>query len=147
MMNMKKRLLATRVLVVISLIASAGALFTLKMQWGEPYPFFHWKLFSQPTGWDLCVHEYRIYGKLPGGEYVRIKIEQRKTFTSDDINYLLSYLMQLPDERERNEKLKILCQYIAPEYTAYRVVEELYNPLVIMHDFDNYERKPVVEIY
>ncbi len=146
-MEIKKRLLATKVLVILSLVASVSALQTVKMKWGEPYTFFHWKLFSQPTGWDLQVHEYRLYGKTNTGEYIRIKNEQRKTFSSDDINYLVSYLMQLSDEKARNDKLRILCRYIAPEFISYRVVEEIYNPLVIMNDFENYERKPVVEIY
>ena len=146
-MEMKKRLLATKVLVIFSLVASVGSLYTLKKNWGEPYPFFHWKLFSQPTGWDLQVHEYRIYGLTTTGEHIRIKNEQRKTFSSDDLNYMVSYLMQLSDVKERNEKLRILCRYIAPEFKSYEVMEEIYNPLVIMNDFDNYERKSVVEIY
>jgi hypothetical protein len=38
-MEMKKRLLATKVLVILSLVASVSGLLTVKMKWGEPYPF------------------------------------------------------------------------------------------------------------
>ncbi len=146
-MEMKRRLNAMKILIGISLIGSLGSVYTTKMNWGEIYPFFHWKLFSQPTGWDLKVIEHRIYGIKPGGESVRLRNQVRKTYTSDEINYTLEYLITLPDEAERNEKLKIFCRYLAPEYSAYKIVEEVYNPLVIIKDFDNYDKKTLFEIH
>lgn len=146
-MEMKKRLKAMKILIGISLVGSLGSVYTDKMKWGEIYPFFHWKLFSQPTGWDLKVIEHRIYGVKPNGESVRLKNQVRKTFTSDEINYTLEYLITLPEEKERNEKLKIFCRYLAPEFSSYKIVEEVYNPLVIMKDFDNYDKKTLFEIH
>jgi hypothetical protein len=71
-MNIKQNLYITKFLFFISIILSIGTFFNQKNGGSEIYPFYHWKLFSQPLGNYYTFDSYRIYGITTNNDTVRI---------------------------------------------------------------------------
>src|SRR6478609_196829 len=62
-MKIPTRLKITKYLLVLSLLGSCISLLTSIAGKGELYPFFYWKLYPQPIGWDHKTTTIRIYAK------------------------------------------------------------------------------------
>jgi len=60
-MNTDQKLLATKGLVIISIILSFLSFLNTKKGTKEIYPFFYWKLYSQPLGNTYTFNDFRIY--------------------------------------------------------------------------------------
>lgn len=58
----------TKYLVYISILGIVLSFFTQKKGWGELYPFFHWKLYSQPSAKDSVYCMQKIVVDTGNGE-------------------------------------------------------------------------------
>lgn len=141
---MFKRRILTKTLVVLSIVLSGASIVTTAKGWGELYPFFHWKLFSQPTGSHHQGHVYRIYVPDSVSTLKRLPIEPKATYTKDDIMYSLAYFVS--DTLYGKEKLRVLCQYLYPEFGEYYIYKEEYTPLDILKNSDNYDTILITKI-
>jgi hypothetical protein len=126
----------TKTIVCVSLVLSCLSFGTTKMGWSEIYPFYFWKLYSQPSGWAKEYKMYRVYAKKEGdSKWDRLSVQPRATFNRDEINYFLAPITQQilskPTAKD-SLKLKVFCNYIAPTYRQYKVVEERFNPLDLL---------------
>ncbi len=141
---MFKRSMLTKALVFLSIVLSCTSLITTARGWGEIYPFFYWKLFSQPNGSHHQDHVYRIY--VPDSDSIlkRLPIEHKATYTKDDIMYSLAYFVS--DTLYGKEKLRALCRYLYPEFREYHIYKEEYAPLDILRNPDNYDTILVTKI-
>ena len=130
-MGTKKRLALTKILFFLSIALSIGSFVTIKKGYGEIYPFFYWKLFSQPTGWNGIVEDYRVYAKKDSSnKWVRLENHGYKDFDQDDYFYFILKQANLYEEDSilARKKTLIFCKYIAPEYSSYKIVKETFNP-------------------
>lgn len=141
-------------MVLGGLCLSMLSLYTTEKGWSEIYPFFFWKLYSQPAGWTLEQTNYRVYAK-PANDTTWIRLENmpRATFNRDETLYFLNHVTnrllseQSAEDRKADlKKLKVFCNYIAPEYANYKVVAEVYNPLEIINDSLAYDTKTVIRV-
>lgn len=147
---MKQQLLLTKLLVITSILCAGISLITINTSFGEVYPFFYWKLYSQPAG-NASVKvfdDYRIYGKkTTESSFERIPIQNNESFTKDDQQYFLRYYIPklLENSRDTNAllKLKIFAKYIAPQYKQYKIVRESYELKKILDNRQNYDTTTV----
>ncbi len=145
---MKIALRNTKILVVLSIVLSCFSYGTTLKGWGEIYPFYFWKLYSQPAGWAQKYTGYRIYAKNKSEtHWTRLANIPRATFNRDETLYFLNpitaRLIQHPNKKDFL-KLKIFCTYIAPEYDDYKVVAEIFNPLDLVQNPNNYDTSTVL---
>lgn len=139
-----KRSQLTKTLVYTSLLLSLSSIITSSKGWGEIYPFFHWKLFSQPSGSKHQDHVYRIYIEDSTSTLKRLPIESRATFTKDDVLYALSNFVG--DTALGHQKLEALCRYLYPEHDKFYIYKETYSPLEILKNPKNYDTLFVTKI-
>jgi hypothetical protein len=147
---LKKTKRYTQYFVLTSLVLSCLSILTIQLGKGEIYPFFYWKLYTQPAGWQLKHTSYRIYGQRANSNtFERLANTGRASFNQDETLYFLNpitqRLIENPTEKDR-AKLKAFCQHIAPEYIDYKVVAEKYNPLDLPKNPTKYDTITVVEI-
>lgn len=142
-------------MVLMSVVLSCLSFWTTQKGWSEIYPFYFWKLYSQPAGWAKSYTGYRVYAKNPSDTtWTRLQNQQRATFNKDETLYFLNPITQRlsapqqpADQREKDlKKLKIFCQYIAPQYQSYKVVAEVFNPLDLLEDNTRYDTVTLVQI-
>lgn len=138
------RISAVKSLVYLSVLLSVLSFFTSRAGYGEIYPFFFWKLFSQPIGSKGQDELLRIYALDSNDTWERIPIRETKTFLRDDIMYSLSF--NVNDSLNGEMRLKYLCEHLYPGYKEYRIYKEVYNPKDILEDPDNYDTVFVTKV-
>jgi len=143
----------TRLFVIISIFLSALSFWTTQKGWSEVYPFYFWKLYSQPAGWAKSYTSYRVYVKKEkNSSWTRLANRNRATFNRDETLYFLNPITQriINSKSENNshdlKKLKTFCEYIAPNYDHYKIVAETFNPLEIVHNSLKYDTLTVIQI-
>lgn len=123
---------------------------TTQKGWSEIYPFYFWKLYSQPAGWSTKYTGYRIYAKnTSDSSWTRLENHERASFNQDETLYFLNPITKRLIENTNEKdllKLRSFCQHIAPEFEEYKVVEEVFNPLDLIGDASNYDTATVVLI-
>ena len=130
-MNNSKALIYTRLLVALSIILSLLSLVTSNQNLGNPYPFFSWKLYSQPLGTHGNFSEYRIYSKMKTETiYHRNSIIELSTFTTDEYLYTLNYFVAKTLAHPSKYKVRLLeaCKHLVPDAKEYKIVLETYKP-------------------
>lgn len=136
------------------MVLSCLSFFTTQKGWSEIYPFYFWKLYSQPAGWSKHYTSYRVYAKnLEETTWTRLKNENRATFNKDETLYFLNHITirlingQTKEQRSKDLiKLKVFCNYIAPEFDEYKIVAEDFNPLELIENEQRYDTTTVVKI-
>lgn len=147
---MKKRLVFTKILVIASIFGAGISLITINTSFGEVYPFFYWKLYSQPAG-NASVKvfdDYRLYAqKTKNTSFERIPIQVHESFTKDDQQYFLRYyipkVLEDPKDSHALSKLQFFATYIAPNYERYKIVKESYELKKLLDDRKNYDTTTV----
>ncbi|HEX8546737.1 MAG TPA: hypothetical protein VF691_07215 [Cytophagaceae bacterium] len=142
----------TLVLFLISLIGSQLCFLTERLGYGEAYPFFSWKLYSQPPGNKGMAKEYRIYAKSATNDaYVRLPIESTSTFSESEYCYTFNFLVDKTITAENDSlgkvwKYKLLkfITHIHPNRQGYKVVEETYIPDSLIYNSSNYDTATVI---
>ena len=129
---------------------SVVSFFTTMKGWSEVYPFYFWKLYSQPAGWAYSLDDLRIYARTNSNEpWERISNANRSTFNKDETLYFLRHIVPRIQEEnsvEDHKKLKVFCEFLLPEYSQFKIVQESYNPLEILEDPTKYDTTTVVEV-
>jgi len=140
----------TKVLFWISVLLSGLSFLTVKLGQGDLYPFFYYKLYSQPLGNKHTFSEYRIYHVDTEGDTIRNINTTRKSFSRDESNYFLNYLIpkviENPNNQKYQAKLKDYLQYVYPDYPRWIIMEETYNPKDIYLDSTAFTKRIILEI-
>lgn len=140
--------------MIASIVLSCLSFATTQKGWSEIYPFYFWKLYSQPAGWAKHYTSYRVYAKkTTDTTWTRLENKHRATFNKDETLYFLNpittRLINEQTEAERTKDLKklgVFCRYIAPDFDTYKVVAEDFNPLDLIEDKQNYDTTTVVQV-
>jgi hypothetical protein len=119
----------TRILIIISALASFVSFYTVKKEWGELYPFFYYKLYSRPEGMSGSYSTIRVYIQKENGVYERVnKMPDDAIYDQDDFMYqvydLLKDTVDAPEAS--NQKVKLLVQSVFPKAICFQLVEETY---------------------
>jgi len=149
------RLRLTLGLVLLSAVGGAASWFSLRAGTGEVYPFYHWKLYSQPLGWTGSYDEWRIYSRAtPTAPLQRHAIRSGHTFTPDEYVYTLNNLAwrALGDSARRVPagsaadliRLQTFIRFVAPGRTDYHLVRESYRVMAIYADSSDYDTTTVL---
>ena len=145
-MKIKYRLRITQGLFYVSIIVSCFSYINATNGNTEIYPFFYWKLYTQPLGNNYIYNDYRIYGINTESDTIRIANKGYKNFNQDDYYYFLHGEAQLKLNKPKllklhKKRLKDFGKFIAPNFTEYLLVKEIFNPLDLTKDPQNYQRE------
>lgn len=151
-MTLLTRLNGTRIVALLAMALMFGSYGTYKL-FGikELYPFFYWRLFSTPVGWD-GAETYRLYSRpSPDADWERHTIEPVSGYSVKDYQYQWVYLVNraLKDPSNRTgaqDRLAIFAALTAPAQTDYRVVRETYMPLELLRDTSRYDTTTVLHL-
>lgn len=135
---------------MFSLLGSCISLVMSLKGKGEFYPFFYWKLYTQPIGWDHQTIVTRIYAKNASDTaYSRIPLKSYHSFSKDEVCYSLDYAVSLmkDDSIKANSMLLSLCRQLEPQYRSYRIVREEYNPEAVLAGNNNHHDTIITEIH
>ncbi len=139
----KKIYLLTKYLVIASLLLSVVSIYSTKAGWGEIYPFYFWKLYSQPLGNTKVVSEYRIYAKQKSDSaFCRMAVKDNYTFTVGEYVYTLHRLVtDYSNTRSETNKNRLydFVKHVEPEYEQYEIIKETYRPLEIFKNENVYD--------
>ena len=119
------------------------------MGFKELYPFFHWKLYTQPLGNTNIVYDYRIYGISKNNDTIRLKNKGYKYLNQDDYYYFLSNEAQKVKSKEFSNsylknRLKSFGSLIDSNYVEYLIIEEEFDPMTINSDSKIYKPKIIL---
>ena len=126
------------------------SVYTSEKGLGEIYPFFFWKLYSQPLGTQRTYTEYRIYSRdNDDHDFKRNPIRATKTFTLDDYLYTLNYLIShaLEDSLSAGDyrkKLLVFSRHVVPGKKDYKIVSETYRPADLLIPNYTYDTATVI---
>ena len=134
---------AMKYLVGLSVILSMFSWYTSRVGLGELYPFFFYKLFSQPRGTKGFDDVLRVYIRHDN-KMVRRPMEAIKSYSQDDISYSLEHYVS--DSINGNRKLSILLNHLYPNQGPYWVYKEIYNPSEILKHKEHYDTVFVAKV-
>lgn len=140
----------TKYLVLASLAGSLASLLTLQAGLGELYPFFHWKLYSQPLGSAGSYTFYRIYSrKTHEAHYQRRPVRATSTFSAEEYVYTFNDLVAntLADTaagQPHRKRLLRFIQHVEPGADQYKVVAEIYHPKAPAQGICSYDTATVI---
>ena len=145
----KARFRLTAILVGLSLLLSIGNFVATNTTIGPLYPFFHWKLYAQPHGWQNQYTEYRIYARDSLNiHFRRLPVRATFNYTIDEyfdiFNYLTSNVLKDPVAIKDYKKLFIFLKEVEPGYANYKIVEEKYRPLELIKNTSLYDTTTVI---
>lgn len=130
-------------LVGISIILSMVSWYTSRIGMGELYPFFYYKLYSQPAASKGMDENLRVY-TLKDGRLTRRPIEDIQSFTKDDIMYSLAY--HAHDTVHGKQKLSLLLNYLYPDQGPYWIYNETFSITEILKNPEGYDTILVAKI-
>ena len=99
----------------------------------ELYPFFDWRLFSEP--WGVGGHTtYRIYSRADSAEsWTRHSVGPNAGFSRKEYHGALSsWTAAALYDQVALEGLRTFARAVAPEADAYRIVGEHFDPAEIL---------------
>lgn len=151
-MSPTRRLKATRLVALLAMVLMVVSYPIYKVSGvKELYPFFHWRLFSTPVGWDGAT-TYRFYTRAaPDAPWRRQTIRPAPGYSLKDYQYQWAALVQraLQDSLRRTdayERLAVFARLTDPDAAAYRVVAETYDPLDLLDDPTRYDTTTVLRL-
>jgi hypothetical protein len=141
-MSYKLKLKYLKVLFLISILFSILSFFSKTSGGKELYPFFYWKLYTQPLGSNGIFDDYRIYGITEEKDTIRIPNIGYDFFNQDDYYYYLLGEAQKISNQKNIEliqtRLHSFGKNIAPQYEYYILVKEEFNPIELTINKDHY---------
>lgn len=152
-LNARTKFLLTKWIVIGSVFLSLFSVVAEKMSWGMLYPFFSWKLYTQPYGWENKANQYRIYASNDSSEaYARKSVKATSTFTTDEYVYVLRALVEKSLEGEEQDKsiskqkLYAFVQHLEPDYKYFKIVKETFIPTELLKSPQKYDTCTVLVI-
>jgi len=133
-----------RILWLMSIIGSILTLFSVKIGWGELYPFTSWKLFTQPIGSTDSYEGFCIYGKKNTYNWQCLPIKKSEHFSYDDAYYLFGYLSKNL-EPSHKEYLRYLAHDMYPDYDDFQLRKKKYKVSEIVQNEKLYTEELVAE--
>lgn len=118
----------------------------------ELYPFFHWRLFAEPIGWEGET-SYRLYTRAAeGGRWERQPVRSVPGYSAKDYIYQWNSLTREaladgPDREPARERLALFARLAAPEAAGVRVVAETYHPLDLLDRPAAYDTATVLRLW
>ena len=134
----------TKYLIYISVLGIILSFFTQKNGWGELYPFFHWKLYSQPSAKDsvYCIQRVIVVSEEGKKE---IFFNNGNVVSNDDYFYVANKLSR---DFEAKHDTALLCKrltdwgkQLSPSARCFELVKSCCDPLVYSkgkQDFQNH---------
>ena len=111
----------------------------------EFYPFFHWRLYGDPKGWQGAF-TYRIYSKnIQEETWQRHEFEPTAGYSRYQYHVQLNVLVadllrRSPSQTEEARKLLAFIEHVVDIQSSYfSVVKESYNPLDLLVNPANYD--------
>ncbi|MEM1041288.1 MAG: hypothetical protein AAGI91_01545 [Bacteroidota bacterium] len=154
-MHLERRLRATRLLALAGMLLTVLSYGTYKLGGvSELYPFFHWRLFSEPVGWR-GGETYRLYTRpSPEAAWERQALRALPAYSLKDYVYQWEPLVRealdaapgSPERRETLSELLVFARLTVPEATDYRVVLETFDPLGLLDDPAAYDTTTVLHL-
>jgi len=143
------KLRITQGIFFLSILLSSISFLNTKFGIKEFYPFFYWKLYTQPLGNNYLYEDYRLYGVTIKNDTVRIKNKGYANFNQDDYYYFLTGEGQKIMKNEINlnyhkKRLKDFGEFLAPNYSEYILVKESFNPITIVKNPSNYTKEIIL---
>ena len=145
-LNSKNKFQITKWIVIGSIFLSLFSVVADKLGWGLLYPFFSWKLYTQPYGWENKADQYRIYVRNDDSiTYTRKSVKATSTFTTDEYVYTLRALVAKSlegDEQTKTlskQKLDVLVRHLEPNYAHYKIVKETFVPTELIASPQKYD--------
>jgi hypothetical protein len=127
----------TKYLVLTSMVLSFVSYFVVIKGGTELYPFFHFKLYSQPMGNKMEAREYRVY-EIIGRDTLRHSIEAIRSFDKDAYAYFLdgvtNDILRNKNKAENMKRLAAFLNYLYPNHGKMMVVQETYNQFELEKD-------------
>lgn len=147
-MKVAQQLKITKSLFFISLILSAVSFFISTQGYKEIYPFFYWKLYTQPLGNTYLYNDYKIYGTI-GKDTIRVSNKGYENFNKDDYYYFLTKEASIIASKKYNsnyhkKRIYDFGQAIAPNFKQYILMKESFNPIEIAKDSTNYTKEIIL---
>lgn len=144
-MNYKYKLIVTQALFFISIFLSVLSYINTKKGGTELYPFFYWKLYTQPLGNNIIFKGYRIYGVNKSKDTVRIPNIGYKYFNKDDYYYFVTIEANkvINNQIDINKHKKRLFEFgtsIAPGFNEYLIIQEKYKVFEISKNSNQFEK-------
>ena len=144
-MNNRYKLIVTQILFFISILLSVLSYVNTKKGGTEVYPFFYWKLYTQPLGSNLIHKDYRIYGVNKFNDTVRIPNIGYKYFNQDDYYYFVTIeankvINHQIDINKHKKRLFEFGKSIAPGFNEYLIIQEKYKVFEISKNSNQFEK-------
>lgn len=114
----------------------------------ELYPFFYWRLYSEPIGIEEeGTVTFRLYSDSGDGVWRRHPHEANPHYTRQEYveqwNYLVGSAI-LDQEGPARERLARFVTYYVPAAERYRVVAETFRPLDLLQNPSSYDTTTVL---
>jgi hypothetical protein len=146
-MTDQKRFLYTKIIVIGSVLISLLS-FVTQIYF---YPFFHYKLYTQPLGFKNSSTEYRIYSQTDSSDlFIRNPIKPTSTYDYESylytFNFLISEIENSKGDRLFFYKRKLLkfCKEVVPGQKQYKIVSETYHPLDLKNEKVKYDTTTII---
>lgn len=126
------------------LLLSVFSFYTVQYGWGEPYPFFHFKLYSRPEGMNGLANSVGIYVN----DSIRVNSQESNLYDTDEFNYALNSLLPgaQAGDRDAVNKLRLLVHSAYPGYPNYVIAEETYRAQAyVTHDY-SFTKKVLLQL-
>lgn len=138
----------TKYLVLISMVLSIGSYFLAIKGETEIYPFFHFKLYSQPKGNKMEAREFRVY-EIIGRDTLRHSVEAIRSFDKDAYMYFLdgvtNDILCNKDKAENMKRLAVFLNYLYPNHGKMMVVQEIYNQFELEKDQTHFTKTVLID--
>ena len=120
------KLFLKRVLILFfsSIILSITSFVLTFFNQKEIYPFFYWRLYSQPLGSKLNFKDYRLYG-VRDKDTTRLPNKGYPYLNQDDYYYFLTNHIDIKNNKQKySKKIHSFGKLINPNFDYYLIGEE-----------------------
>ena len=114
----------TLILFFSSIILSITSFVLTFFNQKEIYPFFYWRLYSQPLGSKLSFKDYRLYG-VRDKDTTRLSNKGYPYLNQDDYYYFLTNHIDIKNNKQKySKKIHSFGKLINPNFDYYLIGEE-----------------------
>jgi hypothetical protein len=121
----------TRYLFFISLFLSLMSLYIIEKGGKEIYPFYSWKLFTNPSGSAKFEEQYRLY-RIEGNDTIRVLYQATDMYDENNLALITGFYGKKIEKNENREsnikKMKVFMKSYRPQYNDLYLYKESFNP-------------------
>ena len=147
-MKIKKKYYFQLTLLLFSVVMSAFSFLNVVKGGEEFYPFFYWKLYTKPSGWEYNYKDYRLYGVTRTKDTIRIENNGYYLFDKDDYSYFIgnesmSIIGKQYTKQYYISRINAFAKSLDVYYGEYLIIEEEFNPIEVYENNKNYTTKVI----